>query len=175
MKENPRSETFTAAVAEIDRQIEELQRTRETLLRLAANPGGPATTSPSSTGGAISGDPLATVREQEFSGMSWTQAARTFLQRIGRNEKTATIIAALNKGGVEVGGKNPGSALYTALGRHSAFVKLGKNYWDLAERRPDLAHGKVPKRASDKATKRRASTKKLKKLKAALTDTGSGG
>ena len=88
--------------------------------------------------------------------MSWTQAARTFLQRIGRNERTPTIIAALKKGGVNVGGKNPISALYTALARHSAFVRLGKNYWDLSERRPDLAHGKV-KRSPDRTPKRKRS------------------
>jgi hypothetical protein len=162
---------FDPAIAEIDRQIEALQRTREMLMKL----GGSHSASPqSATGGAgsppILGDPLAAVREQEFSGMSWTQAARTFLQRIGRNERTPTIIAALRKGGVEVGGKHPISALYTALGRHSAFVKLGKNHWDLSERRPDLAHGKAPKRSPNMSRKR-----KLKRIRQALEKSTEGG
>src|SRR6267143_1045412 len=147
---------FAPAIAELDRQIKVLQQTREMLVQLGrGNPAGVMpTTSPDTPGGnAIAGDPLAVVREQEFAGMSWTQAARVFLQRIGRNEKTMTIIAALRKGGIEVSGKNPMSKVYTSLVRHSAFVALGKNYWDLAERRPDLVRSKADKAEKKKGSK----------------------
>jgi len=168
MAETEKGQVFAAAISEIDRQIEELRGIREALIRLGANPpGGKYPVSPSLTGSAVvTGDPLAAVREQEFAGMSWTQAARVFLQRIGRNEKTPMIIAALKKGGVDVGGKNPMSGLYTALARHSAFVRLGKNYWDLAERRPDLMHGKT-KRPPEKTAKLRRK-RKLKRLREAV-------
>ena len=111
---------------------------------------------------------MAAVREQEFSGMSWAKAARAFLHKIGRHEKTSVIISALHKGGVEVGGKNPVSAMYTALSRHSAFVSLGKNYWDLAERRPDLVRGNKTEKATEKKPARKKSQRKTVKRRIEL-------
>lgn len=159
---------YELAVAELDREIEDLQRARDTLLRRIGQSRGEVSTSPTaSSAGVVSGDPLVVVREQEFSGMSWAKAARAFLQRIGRNEKTATIIAALRKGGVEVSGKNPVSSLYTTLSRHSAFVPLGRNYWDLAERRPDLVGTKKKSRRVGKRST--AGRKKPKNKEVVLT------
>jgi len=132
------SRAFESAVTEIDRRIAELQRARETLLRLMAQPAGDTPVAEAAPGVAV-GDPLATVREQEFSGMSVAKAAAAFLRKIGRHEKTNTIIAAIRKGGVEMNSKNPITTVYTTLSRRPGFVSLGKNYWDLAERRPDLA------------------------------------
>ncbi len=74
--------------------------------------------------------------------MSIAKAAEAFLRKIGRHEKTQTIIAAVQKGGVEVRGKSPMSTVYTTLSRRPAFVSLKKNYWDLAERRPDMVQEK---------------------------------
>lgn len=96
--------------------------------------------------------------------MAATQAARVFLQRIGRNEKTPVILAALQKGGVQVGGNSPAlkaARIYTAMKRHSAFVALGKNYWDLAERRPDLAQEKKQRGGSRRRGGRRKPGPKL--------------
>lgn len=171
MVESPINPAFAAAIIELDRQIEERQRMREDLVRLARNSAGSPEalagippTSGSSSG--IVGDPLAVVREQEFAGMSPAKAARAFLLKIGRHEKTPTIIAAIRKGGVEVGGKTPIPAMYTALARHSAFVSLGKNYWDLAERRPDLGRAK-----SEKAEKRKPKKKPTAAAKQASQST----
>jgi len=145
MAEPVGNKAFEAAISEIDRQIEELRQARETLVRLSGKPAPTASPSPSPATAVVEGDPLLAVREQEFSGMSSAKAARAFLQKIGRHEKTQVIIAALKKGGVEVRGKNPISTIYTTLSRRPGFVSLGKNYWDLAERRPDLAQEKKQK------------------------------
>jgi len=60
---------FEAAIAEIDRQIEELQRARERRLRLTARPVIGAVPASSRTNGrALTGDALLAVREQEFAG-----------------------------------------------------------------------------------------------------------
>ena len=96
--------------------------------------------------------------------MSIAKAAQSFLKKIGRHEKTPTIIAAIKKGGVEVRGKNPVSTVYTTLSRRPSFVSLGKNYWDLAERRPDLKPGKRP---TSYSRRRRKASPKVKKLRAA--------
>src|SRR5258708_21659546 len=146
MVESGPNPAFAAAIAEIDRQIEELQQAKAILLGRRGGPGGD-TEAPAGGvhGDAFHGDRLAVVREQEFAGMTPARATRALLLKIGRHEKTPTIIAAIRKGGVEVGGKNPVATLYTTLKRHSGFVSLGKNYWDLAERRADLVRAKSEK------------------------------
>jgi hypothetical protein len=161
---------FEAAIVEIDRQIEELQRTRDTLVRLSARPLAASPASHSAKAAPVVGDSVAVVREQEFSGMSIAKAAAALLRKIGRHEKTPVIIAALQKGGVEVRGKSPVSTVYTTLSRRPAFVSLGKNYWDLAERRPDLVgiEKKVRPRAAKGVRRRR-----LVKLRRALAPTPS--
>jgi hypothetical protein len=146
-----REQGIESAIELIDGEIEALRLARETFVRMRGKSSGevPLPTSsnpgPSQSGVGVVDDPMSIVREQEFSGMAVTQAARVFLQRIGRNEKTPVILAAIQKGGVRVGGVSPAlkaARIYTAMKRHSAFVALGKNYWDLAERRPDLAQEK---------------------------------
>jgi DNA-directed RNA polymerase delta subunit len=134
-----------AAIAAIDRKIDELQRAKETLLGLSDGPAGDRPVTTHSNGTPIVGDSLAAVREQEFAGMSIAKAAAAFLRKIGRHEKTPVILAALQKGGVEIGSKNPMPAVYTTLWRRPGFVSLGKNYWDLAERRPDYEKKSNPK------------------------------
>lgn len=138
-------QAFQLAVAEIDRQIEELQRTRDVLLRFMGRPPSETQVSPTTPTIPVAGDSLTAVREQEFAGMSVAKAATAFLRKIGRHEKTGTIIAAIQKGGVELSAQNPLSTVYTTLSRRPGFVSLGKNYWDLAERRPDLAQEKKAK------------------------------
>jgi hypothetical protein len=149
-----------ATVAAIDREIEELQRAKNKILGLGRQPIAVDSPSASSLNGAspIVGDALAAVREQEFAGMSIGKAAQAFLRKIGRHEKTPTIVAALAKGGVSIQSKNPVTAVYTTLWRRPAFVSLGKNYWDLAERRPDMVQDKKPK-ASPKRRGRRPRNK----------------
>jgi DNA-directed RNA polymerase delta subunit len=118
---------------------------------------------PAVQGIPIGGDPLAAVREQEFSGMSVAKAAAVFLRKIGRHEKTATIIAAIRKGGVQMKSKNPITTVYTTLSRRPGFVSLGKNYWDLAERRPDLAAQEKKPRLSTKRRRRRLGESRVPK------------
>jgi hypothetical protein len=89
--------------------------------------------------------------------MSVAKAAAAFLRKIGRHEKTAIIVAALRKGGVEMGSKYPESSVYTTLSRRPAFVSLKKNYWDLAERRPDMTPGRKPRPRSTGRRKARRS------------------
>lgn len=160
-------QALEAALAEIDRQIEERQRARQNLVALL---GGTASTVAHSPGFAApsgptpiaTGDPLAHVREQEFAGMSMAEAAKAFLRRVGF-QKTPTIVAALQKGGQESKSKNLESALYTALKRHSAFVTLKKNTWELAERRTDLVEKQRDwKRKQRPGRKRRLKAKSVK-------------
>lgn len=153
MVESNSNSVFAAAIAEIDREIEELQRIRVGLLRRLGAAGSDADPPGEARSQVFSGDPVAAVREQEFSGMTPAKATRAFLLKIGRHEKTPVILTALKKGGVQVGGKHPISTHYTTLKRHSGFVSLGKNYWDLAERRPDLVRAKSEKVNDKKASK----------------------
>jgi len=145
MAETIMNPAYAAAVAEIDREIEELQRAKAILIARGGAGAEPNSPAGITRVGAFAGDPVAAVREQEFSGMSPAKATRAFLLKIGRHEKTPVIIAAIKKGGVAVGGKHPIASMYTALKRHSGFVSLGKNYWDLAERRPDMVRQKGAK------------------------------
>lgn len=160
MAETEGRTAFEAAIAEIDRRIEELQIAKQTLLGLIGASGTVDIPAPLPQGVRPTvGDPLAVVREQEFHGLSAAEAAKVFLKRTGAAQKTPVILSAIHKGGVAFGGKNPISGLYTTLARHSAFVSLKKNYWDLAERRPDLAAQKQPRPQKTKGTKRRRTTR----------------
>lgn len=168
MSETAANPAYAAAIAEIDREIDELQRAKAILLRRSG-----AGDRVESTGGTVhahplAGDPLAAVREQEFSGLSPAKATRAFLLKIGRHERTPVIIAAIAKGGVPVGGKNPIATHYTTLKRHSAFVSLGKNYWDLAERRPDLVRAKAEK--SEQKKKKSENKRKPRRAKVGKKD-----
>lgn len=80
------------------------------------------------------------VADGEFYGMSQTKAAQAFLERAGRSrpQKTEQIIAALGRGGVAVGGKDPGGTLYKILNRHPSFRRVGASLWGLSAWYPNV-------------------------------------
>lgn len=81
------------------------------------------------------------VTEGEFYGMSQPEAARAFLARAGRTrpQKTGDIMAALRKGGIHVGGKDPAGLLYRILLRDKRFRRVGTSLWGLDEWYPRRA------------------------------------
>ena len=73
------------------------------------------------------------VAEGEFYGLSQTKAARAFLERAGRTrpQKTEDILAAIRRGGITVGGKDPAGLLYRLLLRDKSFRRVGTSLWGL--------------------------------------------
>jgi hypothetical protein len=73
------------------------------------------------------------VGEGEFYGLSQTKAARRFLERAGRTrpQKTEDILAAITRGGIRVGGKDPAGLLYRLMLRDKAFRRVGTSLWGL--------------------------------------------
>jgi len=74
------------------------------------------------------------VTEGEFYGMSQPKAAAAFLERAGRSrpQRTEAIMAALKKGGIEFGGKDPLQTFYAILARNPIFHNVGRSTWGLS-------------------------------------------
>ncbi len=83
----------------------------------------------------VSDDLLNTVHEFEFFNKTQPEAARIFLERVGYPVKTETILQAIMKGGVKVGGtgtlKDKKMNFYTILHRADDFTLFEKNTWGL--------------------------------------------
>jgi len=81
------------------------------------------------------------VTDGEFYGMSQPKAAAAFLERAGRSrpQRTEAVMAALRKGGIEFGGKEPTTSFYTILQRNPLFHNVGKSTWGLSMWYPHAA------------------------------------
>lgn len=80
-------------------------------------------------------DPMTVVYPGLFWGKSQTQATKLLLERVRRPLKTKMILDCLKTGGLEVGGKNPSTNLWSVLNRATdTFVLVPKAGWDLIER-----------------------------------------
>ena len=79
------------------------------------------------------GDILSLVRDWEFFKKSQPEAAKAFLEKVGHPAKTQTILDAIVKGGVTVGGKESSRKLnlYTILHRSPEFALIAKDTWAL--------------------------------------------
>ena len=79
------------------------------------------------------------VGDSEYYGLSQTKAAAAFLDRAGRSrpQRTDQIIAALAKGGVRIGGKDPEGTFYKILNRNPTFHRVGPSLWGLASWYPN--------------------------------------
>lgn len=79
-------------------------------------------------------DPLSAVFPGMFWGKSQTQAVKMLLERVRRPVKLKTIIECLSKGGLEIGGKNPNTNLWSVLNRaNETFVIVPKAGWGLID------------------------------------------
>src|SRR4051794_34991757 len=70
-------------------------------------------------------DPLSLVQGMIFFNKSQTEAAKAFLEMVGYPLKTSVILEAVEKGGINVGGKSPMAKkqnFYTSLHRSSEFA-----------------------------------------------------
>jgi hypothetical protein len=109
-------------------------------------------TSPSVSGYVPnSGVPTASMRPDEFFGMSQTDAARAYLKKIGRATSLEQILEGMKRGGAHVGGADPKNTLYVSLMRNpkQEFIKVGDGFIGLREFYPNLpkASKSVPKKA----------------------------
>jgi hypothetical protein len=80
------------------------------------------------------------IRPDEFYGMTQTQAAKAYLQRIKRAVSIEQIVEALKNGGAQLGGADPKKTLYVSLARNPErqFVIPREGYFGLREFYPNL-------------------------------------
>jgi hypothetical protein len=79
-------------------------------------------------------DPLAKVREWQFSNMSQVDAAEKFLEAVGYPLSISVLLEGLEKGGVKIGGKAAPERrqnLATVLGRSGKFGRAARGTWGL--------------------------------------------
>jgi len=80
-------------------------------------------------------DPLSLIQGMIFFNKSQSEAAKAFLEMVGYPLKTGTILEAVEKGGITVGGKTPTAKkqnFYTILHRSLDFGLVKKDTWGLA-------------------------------------------
>jgi hypothetical protein len=61
------------------------------------------------------------LRDDEFTGMTYQNAARSYLERVGFAVSMEELLEALRSGGLPVGGVNPKKTLYISLVRGREF------------------------------------------------------
>lgn len=85
-------------------------------------------------------EPRTVGRPDEFYGMTQTQAAKAYLQRIKMAVSIDQIVEALRNGGANLGGADPKKTLYVSLARNPErqFVIPKEGYFGLREFYPNL-------------------------------------
>jgi hypothetical protein len=98
------------------------------------------------------------VRPDEFFGMSQSDAARAYLNKVGRAVSFDQLVQVLRRGGAEVGGAEPKKTLYVSLMRNpkGEFVIPSEGHVGLRVFYPGLPKaGRTPKAKKGKKAKRR--------------------
>jgi hypothetical protein len=83
-----------------------------------------------------------TIRPDEFFTMTQSEAARLYLKKVGHAVSFDELVAALRKGGANLGGADPKRTLYVSLARNplKEFVWPSEGYIGLSE-----FYGRTPK------------------------------
>jgi hypothetical protein len=115
----------------------------------------------SSSGGA-------NVRPDAFFGMTYTTAAKTYLEKVNHAVSMDELLAALNRGGCPVGGREPKKTLYISLIRDvrnfvnipgkSGFLGLRKFYPNLKAAKDKNDDRETPTKRKKRRKKRKAKT-----------------
>lgn len=85
-----------------------------------------------------------TVRPDEFFGLPYSDAARSYLRKVGHSVGLEELLDALRNGGCKVGGSDPKRVLYISLVRNTRdFVPTGNGFIGLREFYPNLPKAKV--------------------------------
>lgn len=129
-------------------QLEEIHKTEALIAHFEKELGESATVEPSqgiefvkSAGDLRAPEPrVGDIRPDEFYGMTQTQAARAYLQRVKRAVSIEQIVEALRNGGAQLGGADPKKTLYVSLARNPErlFVIPKEGYFGLREFYPNL-------------------------------------
>lgn len=159
-------------------QLSALRKTEAFIVELEAELGEPSTVGmspapmPLDFGTSIESRPLqpasVTIQPDDFFGMTQTQAARAYLQRVKRAVSIEQIVDALQKGGAQLGGADPKKTLYVSLARNPErlFVIPREGYFGLREFYPSLPKTVSKPKTSKKKTLRsrghRGASKKAK-------------
>lgn len=75
------------------------------------------------------------LRPDEFFGLSQSDAAKAYLRKVGHAIPFDELVAALQRGGAKLGGKDPKKVLYVSLARNprKEFVWPSQDHISLAE------------------------------------------
>ena len=110
------------------------------------------------------GSGRSSVRPDEFFGMTYSTAAKMYLEKVGHAVSVDDLLEALNRGGCQVGGQEPKKTLYISLVRDVRnFVPIsGKSgYLGLRKFYPNLKA--VNEMKSEKGPKRKKGSRKKRK------------
>jgi hypothetical protein len=79
-------------------------------------------------------DPLSVIYPGMFFGKSQPQAVKLLLERVRRPLKMKRILECLEKGGLKIGGKKPGTNLWGTLNKNTdIFILVPKAGWALTD------------------------------------------
>jgi hypothetical protein len=96
-------------------------------------------------------DPLLVIYPGMFFGKSQPQAVKFLLERVRRPLKMKAILECLEKGGLKIGGKKPGTNLWGTLNRITdTFILVPKAGWALTDWYDASAVSKLRKESEGK-------------------------
>lgn len=120
------------------------------------------------------------VRRDEFFGMTQSEAAKRYLEKVGHAVSMDELVGKLRAGGCKVGAANAKHSLYVSLVRNTReFVPLGDGFIGLRRFYPNLktattktaAKGKSAKSKGKRKVKKLLAKKKEQPKKSAPTET----
>lgn len=156
MNPNTGQGPYDTAIQDVERQIEDLQRTLETLFQLKARHDG--TAGVPITAARTAGN--AEISHDTFFGMTIAEAAQKYLAMTKVTKSTADIAAALEQGGLKHSSKDFPANVRSIIGQRDEFVRVPNGDWGLGDWYPGLGRGKKPK--PEKAPKAKAKAPKSK-------------
>jgi hypothetical protein len=114
-----------------------------------------ATTFSATIGAGRTGGVRVKLREDEFTGKTYIEAARSYLERIGHAVSMEELLDAFKKGGSPVGGRAPKKTLYISLARSKEFAPIPGQVGFIGLRKwyPNLKAG-AEKKGTDKKHKK---------------------
>jgi hypothetical protein len=111
------------------------------------------------------------IQPDDFYGMTQTQAAKTYLQRVKRAVAIDQLVDALKSGGAQLGGADPKKTLYVSLARNPEreFVFPREGYIGLREFYPNLPKMSSKAKGKKKPNRSHVVKQPVKKAKAATS------
>jgi len=144
--------SLNTTVSKMEATLGEVGKESEALAEFLASP-----TYSKSAGSTV-------VKATEFFGMTYGEAAKAYLEKVGEAVTIDQLVEALGQGGCKVGGANPKRVLYISLVRNvREFVPPREGYIGLRKFYPTVKQGRKRNSSTKRESKQKTVSEKAQK------------